>query len=167
MNESNKWDYVRIKDVCSMQSGTNITSLDISETGDYPVYGGNGMRGYYEKFNTQNEVILVGRQGALAGNVHITNKKIWATDHAVVTKAHFDYHTKFLYYALYAMNLNQYANDTAAQPGLAVSKIQRLFIINPPLAEQKQIVSYLDSKTSEIDSKIAVLTKKRDAYLKL
>ncbi len=150
------WNISRLKYVCSMQSGDNLTSQVIQEEGNYRVYGGNGVRGYYYKFNTTGENILIGRQGALAGNVHYINEKVWATDHAVVTKAYPNVLTKFLLYVLDAMNLNQYAVDTAAQPGLAVNKIINLAIPFPSLETQRAIVSFLDEKCNNIEDIITV-----------
>ena len=80
------WGVSKIKYHCEMQSGDNLTSNDIEPEGEYEVYGANGFRGYYDRYNCEGTHILIGRQGALAGNVHIVDGKYWATDHAVVTK---------------------------------------------------------------------------------
>ena len=83
------WEWVRIKSIFSMQAGKNVTSADInSEQNDifkYPCYGGNGLRGYVKGYNTEGTYPLVGRQGALCGNVNIASGQFWATEHAVVT----------------------------------------------------------------------------------
>lgn len=79
------WSYSKIKYHCLMKSGDNITSLNIEETSQYPAYGGNGQRGYFSQYNVDGDKILIGRQGALAGNVHYVSGKFWATDHAIVT----------------------------------------------------------------------------------
>lgn len=78
------WEFSKIKYHCTMKSGDNTTALDISDNGEYPVYGGNGLRGFYKIYNKNGNHILIGRQGALAGNVHLVNGKFWATDHAVI-----------------------------------------------------------------------------------
>ena len=64
------WKIAPTKRLCRMKSGTNLTSLDIKDDGKYPVFGANGFRGYYDDFNVSGPHLLVGRQGALAGNVH-------------------------------------------------------------------------------------------------
>lgn len=156
------WDAVRLKRVCHMKSGDNLTSNDIVDKGDFPVYGANGFRGYYHCFNKEGNYLLIGRQGALAGNVHRVNGKFWATDHAVVTEVSPKQNIDFLYYSLIAMNLNQYAFNTAAQPGLAVSKITSIATPLPPLPEQQAIVSFLDSKCAKIDQLLANKQKEID-----
>ncbi len=155
------WKRIKLKFLTdSMQSGTNLTSFQIQETGRYPVLGGNGIRGYYDKFNCDKECIVIGRQGALCGNVHIIKEKFWATDHAVVTFSNDLTDINFLYYLCNAMNLNQYASQTAAQPGLAVSTIKNIYTSLPPLFEQQEIASYLDNKVSKIDKYISTAEKK-------
>ena len=155
------WKRIKLKFLTdSMQSGTNLTSFQIQETGRYPVLGGNGIRGYYDKFNCDKECIVIGRQGALCGNVHIIKEKFWATDHAVVTFSNDLTDINFLYYLCNAMNLNQYASQTAAQPGLAVSTIKNIYTSLPPLFEQQEIASYLDNKVSKIDTYISTAEKK-------
>lgn len=146
------WDISKIKYHCSMQSGDNLTSSDIEPEGEYEVYGANGFRGYYSRFNCEGVHILVGRQGALAGNVHLVDGRYWATDHAVITKITDKTCVKFLYYSLVSADLNQYAFETAAQPGLAVSVIVNKSVPIPPLAEQQRIADFLDEKCGEIDS---------------
>ena len=150
------WLEAQLKFFCRMKSGDAITSTDIFDDGDYPVYGGNGFRGFYDQFNTEGEYSLVGRQGALCGNVHFVQGRFWATDHAVVTYSSSKIDNKYLHYVLIEMDLNQYS-QTAAQPGLSVTTILKQKTIVPELPEQTAIVAYLDRKTAEIDALIADL----------
>ncbi len=150
------WNIIPLKYLCFMKSGKNITTIDIvfekTSKNRYPVYGANGFRGYYNSYTNCGSYCIVGRQGALAGNVHFVSGKFWATDHAVVCYSYQNTYSNYLYYLLFSMNLNQYAFDTAAQPGLSVEKISNLRVVIPPIEEQEEIVTYLDSKCSEIDS---------------
>lgn len=157
------WLVSRVKFYCTMNSGDNITAQDIETEGRYPVYGGNGLRGYFSKYNFDGKYILIGRQGALAGNVHRVSDKFWSTDHAVVTNVFESADLSFFYYLFIAMNLNQYAFDTAAQPGLAVSKIMGLSIAIPPIIkEQYRIAKFLDIKCFEINAVIENIRKQVD-----
>lgn len=146
-----EWDKKRIKTYVNMKSGNNVTSVNLTEAGPYPVYGGNGFRGFYSLYNCDGNYILIGRQGALAGNVHIVHGKFWATDHALILTIIKEVNINFLYYLLIAMNLNQYAFDTSAQPGITATKILDMTIPIPPRAEQNQIAAYLDAQTAKID----------------
>lgn len=146
------WGILSLKYLCSMQAGKNLVSDQIDEAGEYPVYGGNGIRGYYSKYNYEGEYLLVGRQGALCGNVHKIKGCFWATEHAVVTKNVEGVELSFLYYLLNGMNLNRYASNSAAQPGLSVNTIQNIKTVFPPIEEQIEISTYLNDICHSIDS---------------
>ena len=152
------WTISALKNLCTMQAGKNLTSEQISTSGQYPVYGGNGQRGYYSAYNADGHFLLIGRQGALCGNVHDVSGKFWATEHAVVTSATKVTNVCYLYYLLIAMNLNQYASNSAAQPGLSVGNILNLKALLPPINEQARISKFLDDFCSKID---VILTEKQ------
>lgn len=160
------WEEKRIKDIAFLQSGSSITAMDIAEEGPYPVYGGNGMRGYTNRFTNEGDHVLIGRQGALCGNINYAHGKFYATEHAVVMYTHNDEITYWLGETLRAANLNR-LSMTAAQPGLAVSTLNLQFIPYPPREERIRIANYLKAKLTDIDSQITLLTSKRNAYLRL
>ena len=116
------WEIRRLKTLCSMKSGEGITAMSIEPTGEYPVYGGNGLRGYTSNYTHDGNFALIGRQGALCGNVHVARGRFWASEHAVVVALHLDYVLEWFSSILGVMNLNQYS-IAAAQPGLAVERV--------------------------------------------
>jgi type I restriction enzyme S subunit len=132
-----------------MKSGESITGLSIDEEGAYPVYGGNGLRGFTSKFSHNGSFLLVGRQGALCGNVHLVNGFFWASEHAVVVTVDQGYNINWMNYLLMVMNLNQYS-IAAAQPGLSVERILNLSVPLPPINEQDHISSYVIEITKNI-----------------
>jgi type I restriction enzyme S subunit len=141
------WKWVRIGQIFSLQAGKNITASDIYEEQSpehsFLCYGGNGIRGYVSSNNRSGHYALIGRQGALCGNINFANGDFYATEHAVVVD-HFQMcDVLWSGYFLRALNLNQYATATA-QPGLAVTNIVQVLIPLPPLAEQKRIVAKLE-----------------------
>ena len=160
------WRTQRIKDLSVLQSGNNITSEQIEAEGKYPVYGGNGLRGYFSKYTNNGSYILIGRQGALCGNINHAFGRFWATEHAIVVYLKHSICMKWYGEMLRTMNLNQYS-VSAAQPGLSVDRIKRLLLPVPPLPEQKTIAHYLDTKTAQIDRKIDLLTQKATLYSNL
>lgn len=148
------WEVKKLKYEADLGSGNNLTSEQIKQDGNYPVYGGNGLRGYYTDYSHDGDFVLIGRQGALCGNIHYGKNKFWATDHAVVAKQTSKYEIIWFGELLRVMNLNQYS-VAAAQPGLAVDAIKNLLIPVPSLTEQTTIANYIDRKTIEIDKLIA------------
>ena len=149
------WVWARIFHVFSLQAGKNIKASEISveqtETHPYPCFGGNGLRGYVGYFNNEGEKPLIGRQGALCGNLNMSYGHFFATEHAVVVDCFASVKVRWAYYTLMALNLNQYATATA-QPGLAVSNIIKVFIPVPPIEEQCRIINTIDKLTPEIEA---------------
>lgn len=162
------WEVVPVKRLCTMQAGKNLTSEQIAPEGTYPVYGGNGIRGFFSDYNCDGQFLTVGRQGALCGNVHKINGKVWATEHAVITTPSSYTILDFLYYLLIGMDLNQYVSSTAAQPGLAVGTLLNLKTCYPcSTLEQTQISNYLNAKCSEIDIMLTKTRSSIEEYKKL
>lgn len=139
--------FERLGDTCNMKAGKAIAARHISPviTNDapYQCYGGNGVRGYVNIASHHGEFPIIGRQGALCGNVNYANGDFYATEHAVVVESKGQYIQKFLCYLLLSMNLNQYKSQ-GAQPGLAVGNLENLIAPVPTLEEQHRIVSILD-----------------------
>jgi type I restriction enzyme S subunit len=165
------WKVKSLKYACDLKSGDNLNSVDLIDEGKYPVYGGNGLRGYYNEYTHDGFYALIGRQGALCGNINYGNGKFWATEHAVVATILDKSNTQYLGELLRTMNLNQYS-VSAAQPGLSVETIKNLRIPSPPIEEQTAIALYLDHKTAQIDTLlrqsekiIALLQEQRTAII--
>ena len=80
------WEWCRIGSVFTLQAGKNISANQIAENveeGLYPCFGGNGVRGYVPLFNREGYYPIIGRQGALCGNINLANGQFYATEHAV------------------------------------------------------------------------------------
>ena len=123
------------------KSGDFIRAKDIGVAGAYPVFGGNGLRGYTDRYNHDGDYALIGRQGALCGNMNYSSGKAYFTEHAVAVKANTLNETLFLFYRLGTMNLGQYSGQSA-QPGLAVGNLVELETMLPLKEEQRQIGVY-------------------------
>ena len=150
-----EWKYFSINDVCSeFKSGKNIKADLISSNGNFPVYGGNGLRGYTSSYNHDGLYVLIGRQGALCGNVRSVFGKIYITEHAIAVAGNEKSDTNFLHYLFLKMNLGQYS-DQSAQPGLAVNKLLKLKVLLPSISEQIKIAKLL----SLLDERIAVQSR--------
>ncbi len=157
------WEQRKLGEVCQeFKSGTSLKADQIDTAGDYPVYGGNGLRGYTSDYNHDGEFALIGRQGALCGNMNYSVGKAYFTEHAVVVDADINNDIKFLYYMLDTMNLGQYS-DQSAQPGLAVNKLVKLENLFPTKEEQRRIGRYF----SNIDHLITLHQRKLEHVKKM
>lgn len=156
------WVEKRLKNLAIFKSGENIASELIEESGQFPVYGGNGLRGYTTNFTHEGDYVLIGRQGALCGNVNYAIGKFWATEHAVVVSPNEVFNLFWFGELLRVMNLNQYS-IAAAQPGLAIENIRILKIFVPPFEEQIAIANHVKTEAQSID--IAITKAEREIEL--
>lgn len=159
------WTYKKLGEIAKISSGKAIPSCEISETlsdGFYPCYGGNGLRGYVDHYSHVGLTPVIGRVGALCGNVHLPQDKFYATEHALVVILKTNDKPHFIEYILGSLNLRQYAKGVA-QPVLSASSLSDILIPIPPMEEQERIVAELDLLQSVIDKKKAQL----DEYDKL
>lgn len=144
------WVWSRLGRVFNMQAGKNVAVGNISEVGEYPCYGGNGIRGYVADYNRDGTYPIIGRQGALCGNINVASGRFFATEHAVVVETFGHTSPAWAALALEQLNLNQYATATA-QPGLSVEKLKVVPVPVPPVDEQERIVAKLDEVLPLID----------------
>ena len=152
------WEVRKLKYVADFKSGEMITSETITPDGKYPVYGGGGFRGYTDSFTNDGYHILIGRQGALCGNIKYAKNKFWASEHAIVTYLKYKMEIKYLGELLTICNLGN-LSQTAAQPGISIGQIRNVRIPVPPFIEQEAIVSHFESETSQINSIISTIEK--------
>lgn len=141
------WCWTTLGEVFTLQAGKNITAKGISDKQDttypFPCYGGNGLRGYVSSYNRTGRFPLIGRQGALCGNINVADGLFYATEHAVVVESYCNIDVDWAVYALIYLNLNQYATSTA-QPGLSVATINEVLLPVPPIEEQKRIANEIE-----------------------
>lgn len=154
----NLFEEQRLVDVCSyLRSGKTITASEISTHGEYPVFGGNGCRGYTTHYNFSGDCAIIGRQGAFCGNVRYFTGNAYMTEHAIIACANNKNNTRYLSYLLSTMNLGRLSGQSA-QPGLSVKYLSNVKIFIPSLNIQKKIVSVL----SLLDDKIKLNNKIND-----
>jgi type I restriction enzyme S subunit len=164
-----EWEVKRLGEICThFKSGFTITAREISNTGLYPVYGGNGLRGYCPKYTHDGNYILIGRQGALCGNINYVTGKNYISEHAIAVQTYEN--MQWLRYKLENWNLNRFS-ESSAQPGLSVEKLVRYKLIIPPRNEQVIIANVLQlwdtamEKQSELIEKLKL--RKRALMLQL
>ena len=143
------WEVRRLKTLSVMQSGDAITAMSIDKSGDYPVYGGNGLRGYTSSYTHDGDFVLMGRQGALCGNIHLAHGRFWASEHAVVATLRRGHILDWFGALLRVMDLNQYS-IAAAQPGLSVDRVMNLWAPVPPIREQMRISERLVERSGHL-----------------
>lgn len=150
-----KYYQFELGQVCSrLSSGKGIAAKEISEHGVYPVFGGNGLRGYSDRKNFEGQCAIIGRQGAFCGNVRFFSGEAYMTEHAVVVCANEKSDIKYLSYLLGTLNLGRLSGQSA-QPGLSVKTLSKQVIQLPDISKQRQIAKVL----SAFDEKIELNTQ--------
>ncbi len=145
--EEREIEWKTLGNIFHMRAGQHISASKIMEKATneyiYPCFGGNGIRGYVQERSHEGEYLLIGRQGALCGNIQRIKGQFYATEHAVVVTANPDINIDWAFHFLTLMNLNQYASQSA-QPGLTVGKLHTLKIPVPSIDKQTYVASILD-----------------------
>ena len=148
-----------IGQICSrFSSGDTIAAKNIHNEGKYPVYGGNGLRGYTDSYNFDGECAIIGRQGAHCGNVRYFKGKAFMTEHAIIAVANKDNNSGYLSYKLQLMNLNRYQGQSA-QPGLSVKTLSNVPISMPSLKVQENVFDVLNSISNKIENNNQIISE--------
>ena len=133
---------VRLTDICNPKQWRTIPTSELLNEG-YPVYGANGIIGYYSEYNHKNSVVTVTCRGATCGAVNITTPKAYVTGNAMcLDDVRSDIKIDYLYYCLKYYDFNNVISGSA-QPQITRQGMQK---INIPICshdEQLNIVNRL------------------------
>ena len=140
----NGWEWVRLGEIIRISSGDGLTSAQMNKEGNVPVFGGNGINGYHNKFNVNKPTLVIGRVGFYCGSIHLTPNVAWVTDNAFITNfSESNIDINYLYWLLRGTNLKEEDNATA-QPVISGRKVYPIIVGLSPLNEQKRIAAKID-----------------------
>lgn len=165
-HSSYHFDQVKVQDITFLKTGVPLAMKKLLKNGDYPVYGGNGIIGYYNQYSESGETIVIGKVGALCGNVIFTQEKIWVTSNAMVMKNVTPKYvfTPYLSKVLSMMNLGELAVGTAQQY-ITIEKVYNIKVNLPPLDIQIQLSKWLvdlDNTLNEYNSLLKIITNDKE-----
>jgi len=142
------WEIAPLKWFISVRSGDFLSNDLFSDSGKFPVIGGNGEMGRTTLCNRTEVTIAIGRVGAKCGNVHLVKGKSWVTDNALMLTKLREFDLRYLAEILRFRNFNEDANKSA-QPLISGNTIKNIKVPIPPLDEQKKIMNYIDTESSK------------------
>ena len=133
-------------EACFLKAGITTAADAIHEqSAVYPVpcYGGNGIRGYVKEATQHGCYPIIGRQGALCGNVQMATGEFHATEHAVLVTPLIETNVVWLFHLLRMMDLYRF-HTGAAQPGLAVKTLNTVDIPIAEIAVQNNFAAFVE-----------------------
>ncbi len=138
------WEYKKLGEVCEIYQPRTLSTDMLTDTGDYPVYGANGIIGYYNQYNHKDKEVLLTCRGATCGTINISKPYSWINGNAMVI--HRKSEEMFFDYLKYLMLSIDYSFiiTGAAQPQITRQKLAPTKIGIPPKSTQLAIVSELD-----------------------
>lgn len=156
MRGGSGWEEKPIVECFKVRSGDFLPAKTMVETGDFDVYGGNGVTGKHDHKNLTGRNIIIGRVGAKCGNVRCVEGNLWVTDNAFYISEYFrEFNLAFLARLLVRKQLRTTANQ-AAQPVISYSTIKNVALEFPSdvLMQEKiaKAVAVLELETQRLES---------------
>ena len=138
------WEYKKLGEVCEIYQPKTLSTDMLTKTGGYPVYGANGIIGYYNQYNHEEQEVLLTCRGATCGTVNISKPYSWINGNAmVIHRKSEEMDFNFLKYLMLSLDYSLIITG-AAQPQITRQKLAPTKIKIPPKSTQLTIVSELD-----------------------
>lgn len=136
-------EYVKLKEICMPKQWKTIASSMLKDSG-YPVYGANGIIGYYSDYNHDKETILVTCRGATCGTVNICKPFSYINGNAMaLDNLDGKIDIKYLYYYLKKRGFDDVISGSA-QPQITRTSIEKIEIPTCEISKQKMLVNLFD-----------------------
>lgn len=160
------WVWCRLGEIIDMIYGDSLTKAQCIEGADYPVFGSNGIVGFFNKFLTDKRTVIVGRKGS-AGALNICHTPSWTTDVAYYIEESELLNFDFTYFLLKSLKLEELGKGI--KPGVNRNEAYNIPIPLPPLSEQKRIVAEIEkqfAKTKQLKEHIIANQQATEQLLK-
>lgn len=149
---------VKLTSVCRPKQWKSIPISELSDVG-YPVYGANGVIGYYDSYNHEQETVIITCRGATCGTVNLTHPRSYVTGNAMcLDNVKDSVDIKYLFYSMQAYDFTKVISGTA-QPQITRVGLEKVEITLPSLDVQREIVSILDKIDALIEQRRLQLKK--------
>lgn len=149
---------VKLTSVCRPKQWKSIPISELSDVG-YPVYGANGVIGYYDSYNHEQETVIITCRGATCGTVNLTHPRSYVTGNAMcLDNVKDSVDIKYLFFSMQAYDFTKVISGTA-QPQITRVGLEKVEITLPSLDVQREIVSILDKINALIEQRRLQLKK--------
>ncbi|MFA6928690.1 MAG: restriction endonuclease subunit S [Lentisphaeria bacterium] len=137
---------MKVKSLNEITNPKQWKNLPISKLKDsgFPVYGANGIIGFFDEYNHANPTIAITCRGATCGNIHITRENSYITSNAMALDDLDENECELNYLAQYLRYRGLSDVTTgAAQPQITRANLEKVTIPLPPLDDQIRIAHLL------------------------
>jgi type I restriction enzyme S subunit len=154
------WKRIRLGEVCFLSYGKNLPKDKFKDDGKYKVYGANGVIGFYDRYTHSDLTVLVSCRGEYSGVINIAEPYSFITNNSItlLIKNQKTLDTIFLYYVLKNVPRSKIVSGSA-QPQVVISDLKDIFILNPPLPEQRKIAEILETVDNAIEKTEKIIEK--------
>ena len=134
---------VTVQSICELRSGSNLNKSEVSSNGAYPVFGGNGVIGYYKEANRCSSSIVIGKVGMYCGNIHLSSEPYWLTSNGISleVKNETEVFTPYLAHVLQSMDLNKMATGVA-QKFISIKQLNNIVVSLPNYEKQVELSNW-------------------------
>lgn len=132
------------------------SSPDRIDSGEFPVYGSNGLIGRADLTNSMAGTLIVGRVGSYCGSVHYSPVRCWVTDNAIVGTSRSPSDSRFWYYKLRSLNLNNHRSGSG-QPLLNQQTLNTIHVSVPATSDARvQIAKVLGALDDKVEVNLRI-----------
>ncbi len=153
-NLPESWKIVKLGDISNITYGKGLPTKNLKSRG-FPVFGANGIIGFYDKYLYEKSQLLISCRGANSGTINTSPPHCFITNNSLIVDFPVEQKTlrRIYYYFLQTANKERLVTGTA-QPQVTINNAIEIELPLPPLNEQKRIVAKIDELFAELDKAI-------------
>lgn len=156
------WYWLRSTDIFDIEYGKGLPIAKLTPTG-YPVFGANGIIGYYSDYTQEEERVLMTCRGATCGTINMTLPKSFVTSNSLILKPKWNANLKFVKYLFESLNKRDLISGSA-QPQITVKAFSEYYLPFPPIKEQERIAEKVENLLTKIDEAEQIIVETNKAF---
>lgn len=159
------WDYPEMGDLVTIKYGKGLSKKKLEESG-FPVFGANGIIGFYNNYLYKEPQVLISCRGAYSGKINWSPPECFVTNNSLILEVPSGQESlsRYLFYALQSIDKSKLITGTA-QPQVTITNAQKLRIPLAPIEQRDDIIAEIEKQFSRLDEAVTSL-KRAKANLK-
>lgn len=158
-----KYEKVTLKSIGKLRTGDNLTKSELLNDGEFPVYGGNGIIGYFNDVNRHENTIIIGKVGLYCGNIHLSEEPFWLTSNAISLEVNSSSNVfaPYLAHLLKGLDLNKISTG-AVQKFVSIQQLNDIEVSLPSFEKQVELSNWfseLERYRDSIQKQLSAINK--------